>query len=39
MLDLLLVYNDLKTLTFFRRQVDPYHFTVQTLFLVTEIGN
>ena len=39
MLDLLLVLNDLKTLTFFRGQVDLYHFTVQTLFLVTEIGN
>lgn len=27
MLDLLLVLNDLKTLTFFRGQVDLYHFT------------
>lgn len=38
MLDLLLVLNDLSYL-FFRGQVDLYHFMVQTLFLVTEIGN
>lgn len=31
------VLNDLKRLTFFRGQVDLYHFTVQTLFLAHRI--